>query len=171
MDYRETALLVCAVMVFVCMLGVTQLLQNAGMLKGGVSSLHRLYRANRTRWMLLVPASVLAICFGLWEALLYLAPTDPRMVAVLCEVLVVMTFVAAVIITRNMRLEAEKFRRAGEKLEQFIRDMKTPSKFSAEEIDNRILEARLTALEVKELMGRKPTDDTWLGENGESQFR
>lgn len=171
MDYPETALLVCAVMVFICALGVTQLLQNAGWLKFGISNLRQLYRANRPKWLLFVPAGAILVCFGLWRLLLVTVPMDGKIIALVCEVLVVLTFFASAIITQNMRIEAEKFRRAGEKLEQFIRDMKTPSKFSSEEIDNRILEARLTALEVKELMGRKPSDDTWLGENGESQFR
>ncbi len=171
MDNRETALLVCAVMVFICIVGIVQLLQNAGCFKFGVSTLRRLHRSDRAKWMLLVPISVVGTALGIWRLLVLFAPVDPKFTEIMCEVLVVCTFVAGAVITRNMRIEAERFRRAGEKLEQFIRDMKTPSKFTTEEIDNRILEARLTALEVKELMGRTPTDDTWLGENGENQFR
>jgi hypothetical protein len=170
-DYRETALLACAVMVFICLIGVAQVLQNSVSLPSGWPNVRRLYRANRTKGMCLVPILLGLFSFGLWRALLFWGPADPKLIAYMCETLVLLTVLAGGIITYNMRLESERFRQAGEKLERFIQDMKAPSGLSAEEMDYRILEARLTALELKELMGRTPSDDTWLGENGESQFK
>ena len=163
LSYRETVLLACAVMLFVCLLGAMQLLQNSGRLSVGASSLRRLYWANKRVWLLTVPLSFALISMGLWRLLLLaLAAVDSKAITLLAEVLIPFTFFAGVVLQKDMRSEAERLRRAGEKLEKFVDEMRSPSDLSPEERSQKILEARLTALEVNELMGQKPSDNTWL---------
>lgn len=167
-EYRETALLACALMLFICLLGTLQILQNTGVMKFGASSLRRLYRANKLLWVATVPTSCLLISFTCWRLLLLYAPADTSTVAIIAEALVLVTFFAGSILHQNLQSEAEKFKQAGQKLEQFIEEMKSATHMSQEDRDRKILEARLTALEVSEMMGQKPSNDTWLDSHGDS---
>lgn len=163
--YREAALLACALMLFICLLGALQILQNSGLTKFGASSLRRLYRSNKRLWFATVPTSCLLLSFGVWRLLLQFAPADTSTVAIIAEALVLVSFFAGAILHQNLQSEADKFKAAGQKLEQFIEEMKSDKTMSQEERDRKILEARLTALEVSELMGKNPSNDTWLDQH------
>lgn len=164
--YRETALLASAVMILVCIMGGLQILQNVGFMRFGASTLRRLFRANKVLWLVTVPTTFMAVSYLVWRILLVVAPTDVKVISIFTEALVLVSFFAVALLLQNLHSEAEKFKQAGLKLEQFIEEMKNGSSMSDEDRDMRILGARLTALEVNELMGQKPSNDTWLDSSG-----